>query len=70
MKFSIMDATGHTTEQYAPAEVARAMERFQALVAEGRTAATRKEGSSEYSVVRTFDPTAEETLFVPRLKGG
>ena len=70
MKFSIMDATGHTTEQYAPAEVARAMERFAALVAEGRTAATRKEGASEYSVTRQFDPSAEETLFVPRLKGG
>jgi hypothetical protein len=70
MKFSIMDATGHTTEQYAEAEVSHAMERFAALLAEGRTAAVRKEGSREYSVTRTFDPSAEETLFIPRLKGG
>jgi hypothetical protein len=70
MKFSIMDVTGHTTEQYGEAEVARAMERFGALLAEGRTAAVRKAGAREYSVTRTFDPSAEETLFIPRLKGG
>jgi len=29
-----------------------------------------KTGPGESRVVRAFDPTAEETLFVPRLKGG
>jgi hypothetical protein len=35
----------------------------------GFTAAVRT-GSGEVSKIRSFDPTAEETLFLPRLVGG
>jgi len=35
----------------------------------GFTAAVR-DADGEVSVVRSFDPTAEETLFFPRLVGG
>ena len=39
------------------------------LTGAGFTAAKRLgEGKSE--VLRSFDPTAEETLFIPRLQGG
>ena len=35
----------------------------------GFTAAVRT-GPGEQRVIRSFDPTAEETLFYPRLVGG
>jgi hypothetical protein len=44
-------------------------ERFRNLTGAGFTAAKRlDDGKSE--VVKGFDPTAEETLFIPRLQGG
>jgi hypothetical protein len=49
--------------------VAEAERRFKELTGAGFTPAKRLgEGRSE--VLRSFDPTAEETLFIPRLKGG
>jgi len=49
--------------------VAAAEERFKMLTGAGFTAAKRLgEGRSE--VLKSFDLTAEETLFIPRLKGG
>ena len=45
------------------------MKRFAALTALGFTAAVRTApGKSE--VARSFDPAAEETIFIPRLQGG
>ena len=72
MKFSIMDHTGHSTIEFARdgAGVRAAMDKFAALIADGKTAATRQVGSSEYNVTRSFDPESEETLFIPRLQGG
>jgi hypothetical protein len=68
----IMDHTGDSRHQFDPADaaaVAEAEERFKMLTGAGFTAAKRLgEGKSE--VLRGFDPTAEETLFIPRLKGG
>lgn len=43
--------------------------RFKALTGDGFTAATRTADGGAV-VTRTFDPTAEETLFFPRLVGG
>ena len=46
-----------------------ALARFKQLTDAGFTAAVRKDsGSSE--LVRHFDPTVDETLFFPRLRGG
>ena len=76
MKFSIMDRTGHTEELLATtneAEVANAMARFDELVREhGMIAAKKVEGTSgiSHKVIRAFDPTATEILFVPKLQGG
>jgi len=47
----------------------KAERRFKALTGNGFTAATRN-GSGEPVVTRMFDPTAEETVFFPRLVGG
>jgi hypothetical protein len=68
----VIDRTGDTRHEFDPADVAAVAEaeaRFKELTAAGFTAALRKgEGRSE--LVRAFDPTAEETLFFPRLRGG
>ena len=68
----VMDATGDTRHQFNAADataLARAEARFKELTAAGFTAAVRRSnGRSE--LIRSFDPTAEETVFFPRLKGG
>jgi hypothetical protein len=68
----VMDHTGDSRHQFDPADaaaVAKAEVRFKKLTGAGFTAAKRvSEGKSE--VLRSFDPTAEETLFIPRLQGG
>jgi hypothetical protein len=68
----VMDHTGDTRHQFDPADaaaVAKAEARFKKLTDVGFTAAKRLgEGKSE--VIRSFDPTADETLFIPRLQGG
>jgi hypothetical protein len=50
-------------------ELTKAEERFKELTKVGFTAATRS-ANGDVSVVRSFDPTAEETVFYPRLVGG
>jgi hypothetical protein len=68
----VMDHTGDT-RHYFDANDAEALlkaeERFRELTLVGFTAAVRT-ASGEASVTRTFDPTAEETLFYPRLVAG
>jgi hypothetical protein len=68
----VMDHTGDSRHQFDPADaaaVAEAEDRFKMLTGFGFTAAKRlAEGKSE--ILRSFDPKAEETLFIPRLKGG
>jgi hypothetical protein len=51
------------------AAVARAEERFKKLTSRGFTATVRS-GNGETSVIRSFNPVAEETLFFPRIIGG
>ena len=72
MKFSIMDHTGHSTEAFdkaSPADLAAAEKRFNELIAGGKTAAV-KTGNGEGRIVRKFDATAENVLFIPRYQGG
>jgi hypothetical protein len=68
----VMDHTGDSRHHFDVADarsVAEAEERFKILTGAGFTAAKRlAEGKSE--ILKSFDPTAEETLFIPRLKGG
>jgi hypothetical protein len=68
----VMDHTGDTRHMFNPADaraVAEAEKRFQQLTGAGFTAAKRL-GDGKSEVLKSFDPTAEETLFIPRLQGG
>jgi hypothetical protein len=68
----VMDRTGDSRHQFDPSdarEVAKAERRFRELTDAGFTAATRT-GPGQVSQVRSFDPSAEETVFFPRLVGG
>lgn len=71
-KHLIMDQTGHSTIEFNPAnraDLAKAEARFNALMKRGMTPAVLKP-DGHHQVTRTFDPTAEQTLFIPQLKGG
>ena len=68
----IMDHNGDTRHPFDPNDakaVARAEQLFKALIANGYTAAVR-DGAGQSRLSRSFDPTADETLFYPRLIGG
>jgi hypothetical protein len=69
---TIMDTTGDSRHTFNPGdfqELARAEQRFNELTNHGFTAAVRT-GPGQVSRIKSFDPTAEETLFFPRLVGG
>jgi hypothetical protein len=68
----VMDHTGDTMHMFDSTDaraVAEAEIRFKELTGAGFTAAKRL-GGGMTEVLRSFDPAAEETLFIPRLKGG
>jgi hypothetical protein len=68
----VMDATGDTRHQFDAndqAAIAEARQRFMELTSAGYIAAKRT-GAGTSELIRKFDPTAEETLFIPRLQGG
>jgi len=68
----IIDHTGDTRHYFDPIDseqLAWANARFAELTSDGYTAAVRR-SHGEAALVRALDPTAEETLFYPRLVGG
>lgn len=68
----IMDGSGDTRHQFDAGNakaLTKAELRFKALTGAGFTAAVRQ-ANGEVLLTREFDPTAEETVFVPRLVGG
>jgi len=68
----VMDHTGESRHEFDPtdaAQVAEAEERFKALTGLGFTAA-EKIGDGQSKLLRSFDPNAEETVFIPRIVGG
>ena len=68
----VMDRSGDSRHHFNaddPQELARAEQRFYELTDVGFTAAVRT-GSGQVSQIRSFDPTARETVFFPRLVGG
>jgi hypothetical protein len=72
----IMDSSGHSTIEFDKTnakDLAEAERRFRKLTAKGFLAAEQK-GGGEHRILaegdRTFDPNAEETIFIPALKGG
>jgi hypothetical protein len=68
----VMDQSGDTRHLFDAKDVkalSDAERRFKALTGAGFTAAVRN-ANGEVSIVRSFDPNAEETVFFPRLVGG
>jgi hypothetical protein len=68
----VTDHTGDSRyyfDAYDTKAVSEAEERFLALTSVGFTAAVR-DAAGNATVTRSFDPTAEATLFYPRLVGG
>jgi hypothetical protein len=68
----VMDLNGDSRHQFDPRDIealAKAERRFKQLTGAGFLAAERT-SSGEARLVRSFDPTADETLFFPRLVGG
>jgi hypothetical protein len=67
----VMDHNGDTRHNFDAADakaVLKAERRFRELTGAGYTAATHTADGPV--VTHTFDPTAKETLFYPRLVGG
>jgi hypothetical protein len=68
----VMDHTGDSRYHFNADDtkaLSEAEERFRTLTSVGFTAAVRDAGGNA-TVTRSFNPTAEETLFYPRLVGG
>jgi hypothetical protein len=68
----VMDHSGDTRHWYDAHDersLLEARQRFRQLSEQGYTAAVRGAGGSS-RIIRGFEPTAEETIFVPRLVGG
>ena len=68
----VMDTSGDTRHQFDPenaSAVAEAERRFIELTGAGFIAAKRT-GIGASELMRQFDPTAQETVFIPRLVGG
>ena len=70
---TIMDATGdtkHTFETSDEAAVAEAEKRFMELTGKGFRAAALTNDGQPGKLLKSFDPTVEQTLFIPNLQGG
>jgi hypothetical protein len=68
----VMDHNGDTRHHFDPNDaeaLAKAERRFKKLTGKGFTAAVRI-ASGEVAKITSFNPTAEETVFFPRLIGG
>ncbi|MGY0576033.1 hypothetical protein ACTGJ9_037585 [Bradyrhizobium sp. RDM12] len=68
----VIDYTGDSRHFFDPTDpegLAKAERRFKKLTDQGFTAAIRTP-AGDLKAVRTFDLTADETLFYPRLVGG
>jgi len=68
----VMDHSGDTRHHFDPNDaeaLAKAEKRFRELTGQGFTAAVRIT-SGEVAKISSFNPTAEETVFFPRLIGG
>jgi hypothetical protein len=68
----VMDRSGDSRHRFDPnnaQELGKAEQRFRELTGAGFTAAVRT-GPGQISRILSFDPSAEETVFFPRLVGG
>jgi len=73
MQFSIPDITGHSTEVFDrmnKRDLVRAEKRFMELVGEQKFTAAIRSGDGERTVIKSFDPSADETVFIRPMQGG
>ncbi len=69
----VMDGSGDTRHEFDGSDlesVARAEERFQALIGKGFRAVALGRNGDSGELIGRFDPKVEQTLFIPQLKGG
>jgi len=69
----VMDRFGDTRHEFDAADaqaVALAEERFRQLTGSGFRAAALSSDGSPGRLIGSFDPTVEQTLFIPHLQGG
>lgn len=72
-EMSVMDASGHKQLKWnmdKPDEIAAAQEIFDRLVEKGYSAFGSKNKTEQKHAMKTFDPTMEELVMVPRTVGG
>lgn len=71
-RFKIMDHTGHTTEVFDKADVLSldaAEKRFSEITGKGFRAVAMSPGG-DGTLLKSFDPTVEDVVFIPQLMGG
>lgn len=69
----VMDRTGDTRHEFDVADsnaVALAEERFRQLTGKGFRAVALGSGGTDGKLLGKFDPSVEQTLFIPQLQGG
>ena len=69
----VMDSNGDTRHEFDatdPSSVAAAEARFRELTGKGFRAVALGKNGGPGELMRSFDPKAEQTLFVPQLQGG
>lgn len=72
-EMSIMDFSGHQRLRWDlgnPDQVAQARATFERLMAHGYTAFGSGNGIEAKHPIKTFDPTMDEVVMVPRIVGG
>lgn len=71
-RFKIMDQTGHTTDVFDKADVMSleaAEKRFEELTGKGFRAVAMSP-AGEGALMKSFDATVEDVVFIPQLQGG
>jgi len=69
----VMDRNGDTRHEFDVGDakaLTRAEERFRELTGKGFRAVALGKDGNRGTLLRTFDPQVEETLFIPQLQGG
>jgi hypothetical protein len=72
MKFNIMDQSGHSEETFGSDKLSteQAMARFAELTGTKKMRAAVPTGDGTHDLIKTFDPDAEQVVFIPPLVGG
>ncbi len=69
----VMDRSGDRRHEFDNSDltsIALAEERFQKLTGSGFRAVALGKNGGPGELIGTFDPSVEQTLFIPQLKGG